>query len=146
MAAWSAATVQVATLIKSRLRSMVQLPAGISGSHMLAATPPMGWNSWNTFGPAIDEELILDTADAMVDTGLRDAGYRYLVVDDAWMASMGVWCPIRSGSLGGSPPGLTRSMTGGCCSASTRAPEPTPVKGFQQSKEALIWRDQASSN
>ena len=54
---------------------------------MLAATPPMGWNSWNTFGPAIDEDLILDTAGSMVDTGLRDAGYRYLVVDDAWMAS-----------------------------------------------------------
>lgn len=53
---------------------------------MLAATPPMGWNSWNTFGPNIDQELILETADALVETGLREAGYRYLVVDDAWMA------------------------------------------------------------
>ncbi len=46
----------------------------------------MGWNSWNTFGPNIDQELILETADALVETGLREAGYRYLVVDDAWMA------------------------------------------------------------
>ncbi len=53
---------------------------------MLAATPPMGWNSWNTFGPDIDQNLIVETADAMVETGLRDAGYRYLVVDDTWMA------------------------------------------------------------
>ncbi len=53
---------------------------------MIAATPPMGWNSWNTFGPNIDEGLILETADAMVASGLRDAGYKYLVIDDAWMA------------------------------------------------------------
>ncbi|NNF63349.1 MAG: glycoside hydrolase family 27 protein [Acidimicrobiia bacterium] len=53
---------------------------------MIASTPPMGWNSWNTFGPNIDENLILETADALVETGLRDAGYRYLVVDDVWMA------------------------------------------------------------
>ena len=46
----------------------------------------MGWNSWNTFGPDIDQDLIVATADALVDTGLRDAGYRYLVVDDVWMA------------------------------------------------------------
>lgn len=53
---------------------------------MLAATPPMGWNTWNTFGPNIDQHLILQAADAMVSTGLADAGYRYVVVDDVWMA------------------------------------------------------------
>lgn len=46
----------------------------------------MGWNSWNTFGPNIDQQLILETADALVDSGLRDAGYNYLVIDDVWMA------------------------------------------------------------
>ncbi len=51
---------------------------------MLAQYSPMGWNSWNTFGENISEELILQTADAMVDTGLRDAGYEYLVIDDCW--------------------------------------------------------------
>ena len=51
---------------------------------MLAQTPPMGWNSWNTFGSNINEQLIFEIADAMVDKGYRDAGYEYLVIDDCW--------------------------------------------------------------
>ena len=51
---------------------------------MIVKTPPLGWNSWNTFGPNINEQLIRETADAMVETGLRDAGYEYLVIDDCW--------------------------------------------------------------
>ncbi|MHC5077299.1 MAG: NPCBM/NEW2 domain-containing protein [Planctomycetota bacterium] len=52
----------------------------------LALTPPMGWNSWNAFETEIDEEKIKQIADAMVDSGMRDAGYIYLVLDDGWMA------------------------------------------------------------
>ncbi|TMC77219.1 MAG: glycoside hydrolase family 27 protein [Chloroflexi bacterium] len=52
----------------------------------LAPTPPMGWNSWNRFGVKIDENLVLETAEAMVASGMRDAGYRYVVIDDGWMA------------------------------------------------------------
>lgn len=44
----------------------------------------MGWNSWNTFGADINEKLIFETADKMVETGLLDAGYDYLVIDDCW--------------------------------------------------------------
>ena len=51
---------------------------------MLVKTPPMGWNSWNTFGKNINEQLIMETADAMVSTGLRDSGYKYIVIDDCW--------------------------------------------------------------
>ena len=51
---------------------------------MLAKTPPMGWNTWNTFGPNISESLIMETADAMVERGLKDAGYEYVVIDDCW--------------------------------------------------------------
>lgn len=51
---------------------------------MLAQTPPMGWNSWNTFGPKIHEKLIMEIADAMVEKGYRDAGYTYIVIDDCW--------------------------------------------------------------
>ena len=51
---------------------------------MTAARPPMGWNSWNTFGEKIDEELILQIADRMVDEGYREAGYQYLIIDDCW--------------------------------------------------------------
>ena len=50
----------------------------------LAMTPQMGWNSWNKFADKIDENLIRETADALVNTGLRDAGYIYLNMDDCW--------------------------------------------------------------
>ena len=51
---------------------------------MFVNTPPMGWNTWNTFGADINEELIKETADAMVSSGLSDAGYKYVVIDDMW--------------------------------------------------------------
>ena len=50
----------------------------------VARTPPMGWNSWNTFGCNINEALIRQMADAIVNTGMRDLGYEYVVVDDCW--------------------------------------------------------------
>ena len=51
---------------------------------MVKLTPPMGWNSWNTFGENINEALIFETADAMVANGLPEKGYEYLVIDDCW--------------------------------------------------------------
>ena len=51
---------------------------------MLAKTPPMGWNSWNTFGNDISESLLKETADAFIDQGLKEAGYEYVVIDDCW--------------------------------------------------------------
>ena len=53
----------------------------------LAKTPPMGWNSWNKFACDVSEQLILEMADALVATGMRDAGYQYLVIDDCWQVS-----------------------------------------------------------
>ena len=50
----------------------------------VARTPPMGWNSWNTFGCNINEALIRQMADAIVSSGMRDLGYQYVVVDDCW--------------------------------------------------------------
>lgn len=50
----------------------------------LAMTPPMGWNSWNGFGKKVSEQLIRETADAFVKSGLKDAGYEYIVIDDFW--------------------------------------------------------------
>lgn len=52
----------------------------------LALTPPMGWNSWNTFQTNINEKLVRDIADVMVSSGMKDAGYTYIVLDDGWMA------------------------------------------------------------
>ncbi len=53
-----------------------------------ALTPPMGWSSWNTFRQRIDENVILQIADAMKKTGLADAGYIYVNLDDCWQSSM----------------------------------------------------------
>ena len=50
----------------------------------LAQLPPMGWNSWNTFGWQINEKLIFEMADLMDSQGYREAGYEYLVIDDCW--------------------------------------------------------------
>src|SRR3954453_9844215 len=50
----------------------------------LALTPPMGWNSWNKFACNVNEQIVRDTTDAMVSSGMRDAGYHYVVIDDCW--------------------------------------------------------------
>ncbi|MBO4228963.1 MAG: glycoside hydrolase family 27 protein [Clostridia bacterium] len=51
---------------------------------MLLKTPPMGFNTWNSFGENISADLLKETADAMVDQGLAAAGYEYIVIDDCW--------------------------------------------------------------
>ena len=51
---------------------------------MLVNTPPMGWNSWNTFGENISDSLIREMADRMAADGYLAAGYNYLVIDDCW--------------------------------------------------------------
>ena len=55
-----------------------------SPGNTLAKTPPMGWNSWNKFACNVSEDLIRQTADAMVSSGMKDAGYQYVVIDDCW--------------------------------------------------------------
>jgi alpha-galactosidase len=60
------------------------VPAAAQKDQTLALTPPMGWNSWNHYGCNIDEKLIEATADALVSSGLRDAGYTYVTLDDCW--------------------------------------------------------------
>ena len=54
----------------------------------ICPTPPMGWSSWNTFRNKIDENVILGIADAMKKSGLADAGYVYVNLDDCWHSSM----------------------------------------------------------
>ncbi len=51
---------------------------------MIVNTPPMGWNSWNTFAHNINEELVMQMADFIVEQGYKDAGYEYVVIDDCW--------------------------------------------------------------
>jgi len=56
----------------------------LSQDPTLAATPPMGWNSWNHFAGRVDDADIRAAADAMVSSGMRDAGYLYVNIDDTW--------------------------------------------------------------
>ncbi|HBT85687.1 MAG TPA: alpha-galactosidase, partial [Porphyromonadaceae bacterium] len=53
----------------------------------LALTPPMGWNSWNIFRCNINEDLIKEITDTFVESGMKDAGYEYIVIDDCWQVS-----------------------------------------------------------
>src|ERR1700675_3143397 len=58
-----------------------------SPSANLAPTPPMGWNSWNKFACNVSEDLIKGMADAVVKSGMKDAGHVYVNIDDCWQVS-----------------------------------------------------------
>ena len=62
----------------------------------LAKTPPMGWNSWNKFQARVSDQVVRDVADAMVKTGMRDAGYLYVNIDDTWEGTRDAQGNIRS--------------------------------------------------
>jgi alpha-galactosidase len=59
--------------------------AGFALHNGIPLVPAMGWSSWNTFRCDISSALVLDVADAMVSSGLREAGYLYVSIDDCWM-------------------------------------------------------------
>src|ERR1700722_3072571 len=64
----------------------------------IAATPPMGWNSWNHFARKIDDATVRAQADAMVSSGMRDAGYVYINIDDTWEAERDAQGTIHANS------------------------------------------------
>jgi alpha-galactosidase len=71
-----------------RTLRMIELPPRRPvADNGLARTPPMGWNSWNRFKTKINDQLVRETADDMVASGMRDAGYTYIVIDDGWEGS-----------------------------------------------------------
>ncbi|WP_372782218.1 glycoside hydrolase family 27 protein [Phenylobacterium sp.] len=72
------------TLAPLGLAAALLAPAASAAPPMLAATPPMGWNSWNHFADKIDDATVRAQADAMAANGMRDAGYRYINIDDTW--------------------------------------------------------------
>jgi alpha-galactosidase len=72
-------------LIRCLLTTVLLTPLILSAqTAKLAATPPMGWNSWNYFAEKVDDKAVRDAADALVSTGMRDAGYIYVNIDDTW--------------------------------------------------------------
>ncbi|MDT0650595.1 glycoside hydrolase family 27 protein [Autumnicola edwardsiae] len=74
--------------MKNKISLLLCLLIGLSGYSQkfegLADTPPMGWNTWNTFACDINEDLIKETADAIVSSGMKEAGYEYVIIDDCW--------------------------------------------------------------
>ena len=84
------------TLAQARRFRFAPLPPlGAIPSDGLAETPPMGWSSWNKFAEKIDDKSIRQVADAIVRTGLRDAGYTYVNIDDGWQGERGPGGEIR---------------------------------------------------
>ena len=83
MKPWKA-IIAAGVLLLSGATAVLGGPAAQALDNGVARTPPMGWNSWNTFGCNINETLIRQMADAMVSSGMRDLGYQYVVVDDCW--------------------------------------------------------------
>ncbi|MFG1660037.1 glycoside hydrolase family 27 protein [Micromonospora chersina] len=79
---WAAGA--AAALLLAGTLTGLRPPAALALDNGVARTPPMGWNSWNSFGCNINETLIRQSADAIVASGMRDAGYQYVVVDDCW--------------------------------------------------------------
>ena len=71
-----------------------------------ALTPPMGWSSWNTFRNQIDDKLLKETARAMKDNGLIEAGYKYINLDDCWHSSMRDEDGLLQGDLTRFPEGI----------------------------------------
>ncbi|KAB2646548.1 MAG: glycoside hydrolase family 27 protein, partial [Verrucomicrobia bacterium] len=66
--------------------------------NILGATPPMGWNSWNHFKRKTDDAIVRAQAEAMVSSGMRDAGYVYINIDDAWEGTRDSSGEIRANS------------------------------------------------
>lgn len=74
------------TLIKLSALTWVVWAGSVAAQKapQLALTPPMGWNSWNHFECAIDEKTVRQMADLLVSSGMKDAGYQYINIDDCW--------------------------------------------------------------
>ena len=74
--------------IKRMAHKLTLSQKSVSGyDNSAALTPPMGWSSWNLFASKINEDLIKEIADAMKDSGLLGAGYKYVNIDDCWQSS-----------------------------------------------------------
>src|SRR5882762_3157143 len=69
------------------LSLLVSVSPGRALENGLALTPPMGWNSWNRFACNVTEDLVKSAADALISSGMKDAGYEYVVIDDCWQVS-----------------------------------------------------------
>ena len=72
------------TVVLGAMIALTAMPLKAQKWEHLADTPQMGWSTWNKFQGNISEDIIKGIADAIVETGLRDAGYTYINIDDCW--------------------------------------------------------------
>jgi alpha-galactosidase len=77
-------SLSLALLALASLSALAQMSAAPQAPQTVAQTPPMGWNSWNFFFGKVTDKDIRDSADQIVATGMKDAGYIYVNIDDTW--------------------------------------------------------------
>ena len=85
------------TLTASNQLGKATRPLRLVVGDTIALTPPLGWNSWNCWGCAVDEQKIREAADAMVASGLADHGWQYINIDDCWMVKRNSNDPVVGG-------------------------------------------------
>src|SRR3954447_19826658 len=66
--------------------ALLALPVALPAQTKVAATPAMGWNSWNHFATRVTDKDVRTAADQIVSSGMKDAGYIYVNIDDSWEA------------------------------------------------------------
>ncbi|KAI6716367.1 alpha-galactosidase [Diplocarpon mali] len=71
------------SIVYTATAALLAFPA-IAVNNGLAVTPQMGWDNWNALGCDVSEDLLVETANLIVDYGLKDLGYHYIVLDDCW--------------------------------------------------------------
>ena len=111
----------------------------VSGLHKLAQTPPMGWNSWNVWGTAVDANKVRAAADAFVRLGLADHGYGYVNIDDAWEAGRDANGEIQTNKKFGDLPAMADYVHGlGLKLGIYSSPGPKTCGGYEGS-----WQHEA---
>jgi len=111
----------------------------------LAPTPPMGWNSWNKFAAKVDDRAVRGMADAMVSSGMKDAGYIYVNIDDTWEGQRDAQGNIQSNSKFPDMKGLADYVHGkGLKIGIYSSPGPKTCAGYEGSyqheeQDAKTW-------
>ena len=111
----------------------------VGGTDALARTPPMGWNSWNVWGPAVDQDKVRAAAEWMERSGLAAHGYQYVVIDDAWMGTRGADGVLRPNEKFPDIPALAAALHArGLKLGIYSSPGPKTCEGYEAS-----WKHEA---
>jgi len=126
------------------LLSVLLLPSLVAAAD-LASTPPMGWNSWNKFAEKVDDRTVREIADAMVSSGMKDAGYVYVNIDDTWEGERDAQGNIQSNSKFPDMKALADYVHGkGLKLGIYSSPGPKTCAGFEgsyrhEAQDAITW-------